>query len=446
MVNKPFILGSNLVTSDLDLCDYETFMRTVAGNTGNSYISYALIREICGRYRNVPQIKSLYAYDFSQMDRDVDVVNNECTHLCLVLQDQIRIHESYGYQLPYRNIIRFLRKVRRPIVVAGLGANSLAGYDPAFDKKLPQDLIRFLRELAGLVHAIGVRGEFTREVLAKIGVRNAVTIGCPSYFEKGPVRQIVKRGFGRLGVSTGVSPNLLANAQVYLQDCQPVEAEIIKALAFGRKRDFSPDVYAALVDGRMHIFSSIEDWQKSLAALDFFVGLRVHGAICALNSGVPAVVMNGDSRAREMCEYLDIPYLPELVNTDKTEEIFAKADYSRMNDAYAVRYAAFREFMRGNGLELVEPQTKEPADRQPTLQLPIGGDARRVYRLMEGGAESLEMTMADRIRPFRYAVKRGYYRLLAQAFPGKRMHFAERMEHYSDERARCRSFIRRKGR
>ena len=30
MVNKPFILGSNLVTSDLDLCDYETFMRTVA--------------------------------------------------------------------------------------------------------------------------------------------------------------------------------------------------------------------------------------------------------------------------------------------------------------------------------------------------------------------------------------------------------------------------------
>lgn len=38
MVNKPFILGSNLVTSDLDLCDYETFMRTVAGNTGNSYI------------------------------------------------------------------------------------------------------------------------------------------------------------------------------------------------------------------------------------------------------------------------------------------------------------------------------------------------------------------------------------------------------------------------
>lgn len=67
--------------------------------------------------------------------------------------------------------------------------------------------------------------------------------------------------------------------------------------------------------------------------------------------------------------------------------------------------------------------------------------ARRVYRLMDGGAESLRMAMADRIRPFRYAVKRGCYRLLAQAFPDKRMHFAERMEHYSDERARCRSFI-----
>lgn len=420
MENKPFLLGSNLVTDASDLCDYATFMRTVAGNTGNSYISYALIREICGRYRNVPQVKSLYAYDFSQMERDVDVVNNECSHLCLILQDQIRLHESYGYQLPYQNIIRFLRNVKRPIIVAGLGANSLTGYDSEFHKKLPRNLVRFLQDLSGLVHSIGVRGEFTREVLSEIGIKNVVTIGCPSYYERGSVRKIVKRGYARLGVSTAVSSTLQATADVYLQDCQQHEAEIIKAMAFGHQSSLDAETSKAITQGQLHVFSSIADWQKSLSGMDFFVGVRVHGAICALNSGVPSVVMNRDSRAREMCEYLNIPYLPELAGADKVDEIYAQADYSRMNKEYGERYKTFKGFMHENGLEIVEPQISGCADAQPSLNLVYPPPPEEMCEQIATGLGGGGMTSA--------CLKMLRLSACALLFPWHRKHYLEKIK------------------
>ena len=61
---------------------------------------------------------------------------------------------------------------------------------------------------------------------------------------------------------------------------------------------------------KYRIFSSIEDWKKSIAEFDFLFGSRLHGAILALNSGVCSCVTNPDSRAREMSEFLKIPYMP----------------------------------------------------------------------------------------------------------------------------------------
>lgn len=105
---RPFLINSNLPLSDSDVADYETLMRSVAGNVGNSYISYALIKEVCGAYRSVPQIQSIYTYDFANAARDAEFINSECSHVFLVLQDQIRLQESYGLKLPYDQIIRFL--------------------------------------------------------------------------------------------------------------------------------------------------------------------------------------------------------------------------------------------------------------------------------------------------------------------------------------------------
>lgn len=349
------MINSNLPLSDSDVADYETLMRSVAGNVGNSYISYALVKEVCGSYRSVPQIQSIYTYDFSNAARDAEFINSECSHVFLVLQDQIRLQESYGLKLPYEQIIRFLKQIHKPIVIAGLGANSFTGFDVHFHEKLSPDLVRFLRDLSGLVKNMGVRGDFTHEVLNRLGITNVTTIGCPSYYENGVSRRIVKRGIQNLASSTSVSEDLMLQSVVYLQDCCAHEERMIRNFVFGASCPLSYLEKTLYSEHRLRFFSSIPEWKADLATRDFFIGTRVHGSIVALNSGVPSVVMNGDSRAREMCEYLNIPYHPELGRKSDPQVIYERCDYEKMNREYGQKWATYRDFLSRFGVSLASP-------------------------------------------------------------------------------------------
>ena len=43
---KPFFINSNICLKQDDISSFEKFMTSIAGNTGNSYITYALIKEL----------------------------------------------------------------------------------------------------------------------------------------------------------------------------------------------------------------------------------------------------------------------------------------------------------------------------------------------------------------------------------------------------------------
>ena len=391
--SRPFLINSNLPLSDSDVADYETLMRSVAGNVGNSYISYALIKEVCGAYRSVPQIQSIYTYDFANAARDAEFINSECSHVFLVLQDQIRLQESYGLKLPYDQIIRFLKQIHKPIVIAGLGANSFTGFDAHFHEKLPSDLVAFLRDLSGLVKNMGVRGDFTHEVLNRLGITNVTTIGCPSYYENGASRQIVKRGIRNLASSTNVSEDLMLRSVVYLQDHCAHEERMIRNLAFGESIPLSCLEKTLYSENRLRFFSSIPEWKADLATRDFFIGTRVHGSIVALNSGVPAIVMNSDSRAREMCEYLNIPYHPELGGESDPQVIYESCDYEKMNREYGQKWSVYRDFLAQFGVPLLPPSLgggmpskkivwdAETSRRLLAQKLPLSSRAKRQFYL-----------------------------------------------------------------
>ena len=188
---KPFVINSNICTSAEDISSYDRFMDAIAGNTGNSYITWALLKELGVSIQSIKNhhIKNIYSYDFSLADRDIDIIEHECTHVVLILQDQIRIQESYGYLLPFKNLQAFLSRIKKPILVAGLGSNSLDGFVPNFHQQLNKDLIDFLHFLSENCQSIGIRGHFTEEVLHNLGIDNVTVIGCPSYYEMGRKRQ-----------------------------------------------------------------------------------------------------------------------------------------------------------------------------------------------------------------------------------------------------------------
>jgi hypothetical protein len=352
---KPFVINSNIVTSYSDIASFDAFMEATACNTGNSYITYSLLKELGVPLDSIKgyEIKNIYTYDFAHNEsRDIDTINNECTHILLMLQDQIRIHESYGYRLPFIQLTNFLKQTKCPIIVAGLGANSLEGYVPNFHLILDKEQITFWRYLSARCDVMGIRGSFTEEVLHNIGVDNTQVIGCPTYYECGEKKQIFKREWHEkmsIGCSS-VFASCVQDAIVYLQDLG--EERIIKIIGFNARGVIDAQLIEDIKNQRYRIFSSINEWKKNLADKEFFFGTRVHGGVIALNCGVPVCVLNGDARAREMCEYMNIPYFAgyPIRGINDVEKLYHTCDYNKLNQQYPAKFLNYISFLKRNDL------------------------------------------------------------------------------------------------
>ena len=88
----------------------------------------------------------------------------------------------------------------------------------------------------------------------------------------------------------------------------------------------------------------------------FSLGTRIHGNIMAVLSGIPALIVNVDSRVKEMAEFYDIPnieYCDVIKQIDKKEDLYKlyeKTDYTEFNQEYKEKYNAFNDFMIKKGI------------------------------------------------------------------------------------------------
>ena len=386
---KPFFLNSNLSFGRAGGYTVESLLRPAAGNSGNSYITYALVKTVLGDFAGLSHIANVYEYDFSS-GRDAEFARAECTHVFLVLQDQIRIEESYGLRLPYENIVSFLKKCGKPVVIAGLGANSFGGFDPEFHKKLPPALVKFLREISGMCEKIGIRGEFTADVLAKLGISNFQIIGCPSFFETGPGRRVEKPPFGELNpVLTSPLVYRAESAPALMQDF--LEKRLIDLAVFGRIPDGCPrEEFYRAARGNLQIFLNPESWKAFLKKFNFALGPRVHGSIAAINAGLPAVCTNTDSRAAEMCAFLKIPRLADGPHADYRHPVIWGISQA------GVRRLRRRSHERGVSRALRKLQKFHNV---PKPSIPMRGMRERRHALRSEGSGAHRITReADRIQ------------------------------------------------
>lgn len=74
-----------------------------------------------------------------------------------------------------------------------LCANSFNGYDPNLAERLSPNQKRNFSLLSEKSKLIGVRGNYSAEILNSLGIKNVRVIGCPSYFENGPTRALQKK-------------------------------------------------------------------------------------------------------------------------------------------------------------------------------------------------------------------------------------------------------------
>lgn len=339
-----------------------TFGNIRGQNIGKTYISYGLLKILFGRPAKVDHVTNAWTQDIS--DSLVEKINNQYSHLIFILQDYIR--ESFS-ELPHEKITNFLEKIKIPVVPMSLCANSFNGFDLGLINRLSGAQKRFLYVLSEKSKLIGVRGNYSADILNGLGIKNVKVVGCPSFFENGATRYVIKKEWNPDKVITTATffNRGLPNTSHILQD----ELYFINllflggnALSAGMNSTAHPFNTAEIASslhllskamaGRLEFFSDLKKWGDFFRSNDhcLTIGTRLHSGILSINSGVPAIVTNPDARARETCEYLKIPYNPKIDSVSDIPHVYEKLDLDAMNNAYPELYKEFHSYLGVHGL------------------------------------------------------------------------------------------------
>ncbi|NHN37608.1 polysaccharide pyruvyl transferase family protein [Pseudomaricurvus alcaniphilus] len=339
----------------------EAFKKT--GNTGNLAFFTAVQRHL-ESYTNI---------DFhSRVGASGDVAVIPCAN---------HIGEHAGNRARYE----FCNDFPGSVVAIGLGAQmALGGKAP----KLSNDTLAFMEALASKSATgaanIAVRGESTRQVFEKYGLEKSVTVlGCPSLFLN-PRRDLGRYIQGRINpepkkiaIAAG-SPNpqgkygttekklvrLLEkhSGQYIVQhpinsiklargEAGQVPEPFIEKYRDAIKPAMPLNRFTRWFERRSRAFFDIDSWIDFLSGYDLLVGTRIHGCMMAIQAGKPALCLVHDSRTKEMCQTMKIPFL-EIGKDDLS--CLDNGDFGFLAEYDWAGFDANREAIRARYIEFLQ--------------------------------------------------------------------------------------------
>lgn len=223
-----------------------------------------------------------------------------------------------------------------PVVAFGLGAQAASNDTQLSFGPNTEKLAKIISHYSVKV---SVRDEFTLSLLNKIGVDNAVVTGCPSNFinnsvsfiddlalqaEKNRSKNISLQKFIISEFSGGnkhsgavlrttlnfmkktnsnyliQSPNLFP---FFLNETQ----EIPPAYKANKPEDMSLESLGALLKQQVLGFTSVSSWMDFSRTSDLSFGMRIHGSMIPLQSGVPSMLIAHDSRTLGLSDSMSFP-------------------------------------------------------------------------------------------------------------------------------------------
>ncbi|MPY32087.1 polysaccharide pyruvyl transferase family protein [Streptomyces adustus] len=299
-----------------------------------------------------------------------------------------RINEEYdAFVVPLANafrpsfepglqrLTRLINKLKIPVVVVGVGAQSGLTYDQARLKAMEPSVRAFCAAVLDRSASIGVRGEFTEKYLNDMGFRDVEVIGCPSMFMHGDRLPVEKRAAAltadsRVAVNGSHAavrggglkkiidraheryPNLMYIGQ-NLTDAKQLHWRDVNSPA-GRMTEMPthPD-HPMYREGKARVYVDPVTWIDDLKGFDYSFGSRIHGNIAALLAGTPATVLAFDSRTLELCRYFEIPHrlLSEVPADLDPAELYEQSDFGPLTGNHKQRFDRFTSFLDKNGLE-----------------------------------------------------------------------------------------------
>lgn len=286
------------------------------------------------------------------------------------------------------NLVRakVIEDLGAPVIAFGLGAQASSA-DENLD--FGPNTVRLAKAISKHSEQVSVRDDFTLSMLKKIGIENAVVTGCPSNFinqsnnfvenlayqaEKSRSKKLSLQKFviGEFSGGNKHSGGVLQKTLEFMERTNStylIQSPVLFPF-FLNESDTVPSPYTAnksedmtleglesLLKQQVLGFSSIDAWMDFSRSCDLSFGMRIHGNMIPLQSGVPSILIAHDSRTLGLSESMAFPKvslsdflsndvldMPELMYTEFLHQL-PKYEHKRQ-----VLKKVFEEFLNANGV------------------------------------------------------------------------------------------------
>ena len=285
--------------------------------------------------------------------------------------------------MDWENAPAVLSKLKIPVIAFGIGAQA--------SSKRPLQLSQAARRVLDLIAersvSIGVRGNYTADVLWSIGIRNVRIIACPTVFRNNDpglridlpllesvqdvaytLRREVNSAYAQdrqcyLDTQRETIIELAARYEVDILAQGEVEEKSIlwgdadqRSVALRRLRNEGwlkgeDDPLEQLYHDHLFYSDVVADFEAKLRRKQLVLGYRLHGNLLGLANRIPAVYFTYDSRTAEFVETLQIPSFDVFSGKKfRLEDYWDQTLFERFNRAYYQTYRSMRLFLDENGV------------------------------------------------------------------------------------------------
>ncbi|MFD0784568.1 polysaccharide pyruvyl transferase family protein [Micromonospora azadirachtae] len=340
----------------------ETFERNWIGdNAGNLVFSHSAYKLLSAANTQIDPTA------FRANLRDADMINERYDVFVVPLANAFR--RSYVDRLA--NLTRLIQRLRIPVVVLGVGAQTNVKGDREYLRPIDDAVKAFVKAVLDRSASIGVRGEITADYVRSLGFSAVDVIGCPSMFLHGDSLRVEKRKaflepHDRIAMT--VSPYVKSMAKVVSAHHRkypnlryiPQDLKTLGTLLYGdapedRGKDSPIPIHTShplFTEDKVRMFVDPSTWMDYLSGFDFNFGTRIHGTITALIAGTPGYLFAHDSRTLELARYFDIPHrvMKDVPADVDAADLYQEADYTALNNGHKARFETMLAFLAKHDL------------------------------------------------------------------------------------------------
>lgn len=369
---RPHLYGTSPYLPDAAYLSAEELSDQSGGNTGNLMFCHSISRMTGTGPASIPWGASLH-----ELDPSVDL-------LVLPLANQLGAHVDLGV------LADKMARQKIPMVGLGLGAQGpIDGVDAAAIPNGSWQWLRVIleRSVDGKPN-VALRGAETLRVIEAQGLADGcVVTGCPSNFINPSAtlgREIMRRrtnAIERISVAGGnpfiPKHRLLEQSLRGLVEkthgtyvCQhpidmlrlaKLEHQTIDRPIFSRYRNYihpelDDDSFLGWFRAHAHAFASVPEWIAMMARHDMVIGTRIHGVMAGIQAGVPSLCLCIDSRTKELCQTMSIPYADADdytggIDMDAIQDILDRWDGRQYDDNRRMLGGRLAGLLRDNRIE-----------------------------------------------------------------------------------------------